>query len=72
MWHIWGKREIHRVLVGKCEGNRPLARPRPSCGGNIKMDFRETGWESMDWIDLVQHSDKSWAAIKMVMNLWVL
>jgi hypothetical protein len=38
---------------------------------NIKMDFREIGWDGMDWIDLVQDSDQSRALVNMVMNLLV-
>ena len=41
---------MHRVLVGKPEGKRPLGRPRRRWEDNIKMDLREwegvvgTGW----------------------------
>jgi hypothetical protein len=44
------KRGVHRVLVGKPEGKRPLGRPRRRWEDNIKMDFRKfegdvgTGW----------------------------
>jgi len=46
MWRVWG---VHRVLVGKPEGKRPLGSPRRRREDNIKMDFREvegveTGW----------------------------
>jgi hypothetical protein len=36
---------------------------------NIKMDFRETGWGGMDWIDLA----KDWwrALVNTVMNFRV-
>jgi hypothetical protein len=34
---------VHRVLVGKPEGGRPLGRPRLRWEGNIKMDLREVG-----------------------------
>jgi hypothetical protein len=43
-------RGVHRVLVGKPEGKRPLGRPRRRWEDNIKMDFRKleggvgTGW----------------------------
>ena len=42
-------RGVHRVLVGKPEGKRPLGRPRHRWEDNIKMDLREvegveTGW----------------------------
>jgi hypothetical protein len=32
-------RGVHRVLVGKPEGKRPLVRPRHRWEDNIKMDF---------------------------------
>ena len=35
-------RGVHRVLVGKPEGKRPLGRPRRG-GDNIKMDLQEVG-----------------------------
>jgi hypothetical protein len=34
------------------EGKRPLGRSRYRWVDSIKMDFREIGWGSMDWIDL--------------------
>jgi len=42
-------RGVHRVLVGKPEGKRPLGRPRRRWEDNIKMALREvrgveTGW----------------------------
>ena len=36
-------RGVHKVLVGKPEGKRPLGRPRRGCEVNIKMDFEEVG-----------------------------
>jgi len=33
-------RGVHRVLVGKPEGKRPLGRPRRRREDNIKMDIR--------------------------------
>jgi hypothetical protein len=32
------ERDVHRVLVGKPEGKRPLGRPRRRLEDNIKMD----------------------------------
>ena len=43
-------RGVHKVLVGKPEGKRPLGRPRRRWEDNIKMAFRKwegvvgTGW----------------------------
>jgi hypothetical protein len=36
-------RGVHRVLVGKPDGKRPLGRPRRRWEGNIKMDLQEVG-----------------------------
>ena len=36
-------RGLHRVLVGKPEGKRPLGSPRLRWEDNIKMDLREVG-----------------------------
>jgi len=38
-----GGEGVHRVLVGKPEGKRPLGRPRRRWEDNIKMDLREMG-----------------------------
>jgi hypothetical protein len=40
------RRGAYRDLVGKPEGRRPLGRPRRTREDNIKMDFREVGWEA--------------------------
>ena len=36
-------RGVHRVLVRKTEGKRPLGRPRHRWEDNIKMDLQEVG-----------------------------
>jgi hypothetical protein len=48
----WEKRTACRILEGKPEGKRPLGRPRRRWVDNIKMDVREIGWGSTDWIDM--------------------
>ena len=42
-------RGVHRVLVGKPEGKRPLGRPRRRWEDNIKMDLKEVGGSCGDW-----------------------
>jgi hypothetical protein len=47
MQHEWGeKRNAYRILVGKLEGNGPLAKPRHRWVDNIKMDLKRDrmGW----------------------------
>jgi hypothetical protein len=53
-----GKREEHRILLGKPEGKIPLGRPRRRWLENMKMDLREIGWDGMDWIELAQDNDR--------------
>jgi hypothetical protein len=54
---------IKELFVGKPDGKRPLGRPRRRWVDNIIIDFREIGWDGMDWIDL--------ALVSTVMNLRV-
>jgi hypothetical protein len=66
------ERNVYRVLMGKPEGKRPLGRPRHRWEDGIRMYLRETGWGSVDWIQLAQNRDQWWAFVNMVMNLWIL
>ena len=45
-------RGVHKVLVGKPEGKRPLGRPRPRWEDNIKVDLQEVGRGCEDWMEL--------------------
>ena len=65
-----GERCVHRVLVGKPEGKRPLGRPRRRWVDNIKMDLREVGGGG-DWMELAQDRDRWRALVNTVMNFWV-
>jgi hypothetical protein len=65
------KRNTYRILAGKPEEKRPLGRPRRGWVDNIKMDFREIGWDGGDWIDLVQDRDKWRGLVNTVINLLV-
>ena len=63
-------RVLHRVLVGKPEGKRPLGRPRRRWEDNIKMDLQEVGGGCGVWLELAQ--DRDWRAIvSTVMNIRV-
>jgi hypothetical protein len=65
------ERDVHRVLVGKPEGKRPLGRPRRTWEDNIKMDLQEIRVECGDWMELVQDTDRWQALVSTVKNLWV-
>ena len=64
-------RVVHRVLVGKPEGKRPLGRPRRRWEDNIKMDVQEVGGSCGDWMELAQDRDRWWAHVGTVRNLRV-
>jgi hypothetical protein len=65
------KRNAYRILVEEPEGQRPLEKLRRRLMDNIKMDFREIGWDGMDWIDLAQDRDQWRTLVNTVMNLRV-
>ena len=64
-------RFVHRVLVGKPEGKRPLGRPRRRWEYNIKMDLQEVGGSCGDWMELAQDRDRWRALVSTVMNFQV-
>jgi hypothetical protein len=69
----WGERRgVHRVLVAKPEGKRPLGRPGRRWEDNINIDLKEVGCGCMDWIDLAQDRDRWREHVNAIMNLWVL
>jgi hypothetical protein len=51
------ERGVHRVLVGKPEGKRPLGRPRHRSEDNVKMDLQE--------VEGVMGTGGSWLRIGM-------
>jgi len=64
-------RGVHRVLVRKPEGKRPLGRPRLRWNNNIKMDLQEVGEGCGEWIVLAQDRDRWRALVSTMMNLRV-
>ena len=62
---------VHKVLVGKPAGKRPLGRPRSRWEDNIKMDLQEVGRGCGDWMELVQDRDRLRALVSTVMNFQV-
>jgi hypothetical protein len=56
------KSNVCRVLMGKAERKRPLGRPRRRWEDGIRMDLREIGWGSVDWIQFARDRDR-WRAL---------
>jgi hypothetical protein len=65
------KRNEYKILVGKPEGKRPLARPRRRWEDNIRMDLRAVGCEDVEWIYLAQDRDQWRALLNAAMKLRV-
>jgi hypothetical protein len=65
------ERGVHRVLVGKPEGKRPLGRPRRGWEDTIKMDVQEVGGGRGDWMELAEDRDRWRALVNTVKNLRV-
>ena len=71
MVRMEGGKGVHKVLVGKPEGKRPLGRPRRRWEDNIKMYLREVGGGCGDWMELAQDRDRWRVLVGMVMNFRV-
>jgi hypothetical protein len=65
------RRGVHRVLVGKREGKRPLWRTRRRWEDNIKMDLQEVEGDCGDWMELAQDRDRWRALVNKMMNIRV-
>jgi hypothetical protein len=58
--------------MGEPEEKRPLGRPRHRWEDRIRMDLREIGWGSVEWIQLAQDRDRWQALVNTVTKLWIL
>ena len=61
---------VHKVLVGRPDGKRPLGRQRSGWEDNIKVDL-EVGRGCGDWMELAQDRDRWRALVSTVMNFRV-
>jgi hypothetical protein len=66
------ERKLYKVSVRKPEGKIPLGRRRHRWEDGIRMDLRETGWRSVEWIQLTQNGGNCRLLVNTVMNLRVL
>jgi hypothetical protein len=65
------ERGVHRALVEKPGGKRPLGKPRCRREDNIKMDLQEAGGGCGDWLEAAQDRDRWRALVNTVMNIRV-
>ena len=67
----YGGRDVHKVLVGKLQGKRPLGRTRRRWEDNINMDLEEVARGCGDWMELAEDRDWWRALVSTVMNFRV-
>ena len=46
-------RSAFKMLTGTPTGKRPLRRPRRRWEGNIRMDLKEIGINTRNWVDIL-------------------
>ena len=64
-------RSAFKILTGKPAGNRRLGRPRCKWEDSIRMDLKEIGMNTSNWVDLTQDRDYWRALVNAVSNLRV-
>ena len=64
-----GGRSAFKILT--VTGKRPLGRPRRIWEGNIRMDLKEVGINTRNWVDSAQNRDYLTALVNAALNLRV-
>ena len=59
------------MLTGTPTGKRPLGRLRPRWEDNIRMDLKEIGINSRNWVDSAQDRDYWRALVNAALDLRV-
>ena len=64
-------RSAFRILTGTPTGKRPLGRPRCRWEDNIRMDLKEIGINTRNWVDSAQDRDYWRALVNAALKLWI-
>ena len=64
-------RSPFRILTGTLTGKRPLERPRRRWEDNIRIDLKEIGIKTRNWLDSAQDMDYWRALVNASLNLRV-
>jgi hypothetical protein len=64
-------RSAFKMLLGKRAGIRPLGRPWHRWEDNIRMDLKEIGIDTRNWIDSARDIYYWRALVNTALNLWV-
>ena len=60
-----------KILTGTLAGKRPLGRPRHRWVDNIRMDLKEIGINTRNWVYSAQDRDYWRALVNVALNLRV-
>ena len=61
-------RSAFKILTGKPIGKRPLGRPRRRWEDNIRMDLKEIGINTRNWVDSAMDMDYWRALVNAALN----
>ena len=64
-------RNAFKILIGKFTGKRPLGRPRRRSEATLRIDLKEIGINTRNWVDSAQDMDNWRALVNATLNLWV-
>ena len=64
-------RSAFKILTGKPTGKRPLGRPRRRRENNIRMDLKEQGINTRNWVDSAQDRDYWRVLVNAALNIRV-
>ena len=64
-------RSAFKILTDKPIGKRPSGRPRRICENNIRIDFKEIGIYTSNWVDSAQDRDYWRTLVNEALNLRV-
>ena len=61
-------RSSFKILIGKPTEKMPLGRPRRRWKDNIRMDLKEIGFSTNNWVDSAQDRDYWRAVLNAALN----
>ena len=64
-------RSAFKILTGTAAGKRPLVRPRRRREDNIRMDLKEIGINTRNWVDSAQDWGYWRTLVNAALNVWV-
>ena len=64
-----GGRRAFKIRTGTPAGNKPLGRPRRRWEDNIRMDLKEIGINTRNWVDTAEYRDYWRALVNAALNL---